>query len=268
MAAAAPETAFRKEPVWAGLLKQGIARHKNDPTAKYCQLGTAAIGGGASVRTWVFRGFYEDTGALKFITDRRSQKIPEIAADPAGEVCFYLKKTREQFRVRGRLQVVGVEESNEVLAKARRRQWTQISPASQESFATSLIPGLEILAQGQSPPPSEGDSGDFGPERGDSEEGKGGAKRERSTHQRGGRAAVNAEGEVEPSIVPVSEDFCLVLLWPRVVDHLRLGDPQKRSIHKIEGDRDGGGAPLAGGGAGTEGYVPEPVAWVTMSVNP
>lgn len=59
-----------------------IARHKKDPTAKYCQLGTAAIGGGASVRTWVFRGFYEDKGALKFITDRRSQKIPEIAADP------------------------------------------------------------------------------------------------------------------------------------------------------------------------------------------
>lgn len=59
-----------------------IARHKNDPTAKYCQLGTAAIGGGGSVRTWVFRGFYEDKGALKFITDRRSQKIPEIAADP------------------------------------------------------------------------------------------------------------------------------------------------------------------------------------------
>lgn len=29
----------------------------------------------------MFRGFYEDTGALKFITDRRSQKIPEIAAD-------------------------------------------------------------------------------------------------------------------------------------------------------------------------------------------
>ena len=65
-----------------------IARHKNDPTAKYCQLGTAAIGGGASVRTWVFRGFYEDTGALKFVTDRRSQKIPEIAADPGACVLW------------------------------------------------------------------------------------------------------------------------------------------------------------------------------------
>lgn len=59
-----------------------VAKHKHDPTAKYCQLATAAIGGGASCRTWVFRGFWEDTGALKFITDRRSEKIGEIAADP------------------------------------------------------------------------------------------------------------------------------------------------------------------------------------------
>lgn len=188
-------------------------------------------------------------------------------AAAAGEVCFYLKKTREQFRVRGRLQVVDVEESNEVLAKARRHQWTQISPASQESFATSLIPGLEIRAQGQSPPPSE-DSGDSGSEKDGSEGEKGAAKRERSTRQRGSRVAANAEGKGEPSKVPVAEDFCLVLLWPRFVDHLRLGDVQKRNIHKIEGDRDGGGAPLPGGGAGTEGCVPDPVAWVTMSVNP
>lgn len=59
-----------------------ISKHKKDPTAKYCQLATAAVGGGASCRTLVFRGFWEDTGALKFITDRRSQKIPEIAVDP------------------------------------------------------------------------------------------------------------------------------------------------------------------------------------------
>eukprot|EP00752_Nemacystus_decipiens_P009839 g8777.t1 len=268
-AAATPQTpgAVSKEPVWAGLLKQGIARHKNDPTAKYCQLGTAAIGGGASVRTWVFRGFYEDKGALKFITDRRSQKVPEIAADPAGEVCFYLKKTREQFRVRGRLQVVDVEESNEVLAKARRHQWTQISPASQASFATSLIPGLEAPVRGESLP-TEG-SDDSGPEKDGSEGGRGSGERKRSTRQRGGRAAAEAEGKGEPSKAPVSDDFCLVLLWPQVVDHLRLGDVQTRNIHKIKGDRDGGGAPLGGGDApGAGGWVPEPITWVTAAVNP
>lgn len=188
-------------------------------------------------------------------------------AAAAGEVCFYLKKTREQFRVRGRLQVVDVEEADEVLAKARRHQWTQISPASQASFATSLIPGLEVPAQGTSPPSEDG--GDSGPEKAGGVGGKGTAKRERSTRQRG-RAAADAEGEGEPSEHPaVSDDFCLVLLWPRFVDHLQLGDVQTRNIHRIEGDSDGGGAPLAGEGASrAEDWVPEPVAWVTMSVNP
>lgn len=65
-----------------------IGKHKKDPTAKYCQLATAAVGGGASCRTWVFRGFWEDTGALKFITDRRSQKIPEISAEPGERRCW------------------------------------------------------------------------------------------------------------------------------------------------------------------------------------
>ncbi|CAN0371354.1 unnamed protein product, partial [Ectocarpus sp. 13 AM-2016] len=113
------------------------------------------------------------------------------------EVCFYLKKTREQFRVKGRLQVVDAGESDEALAKARRHQWTQISPASQSAFGSSLIPGLEV------PPEPQTDHSD--------------------------------DGDVSKS--SVSDDFCLVLLWPSFVDHLRLGDGQSRSIYKIRGDR-------------------------------
>lgn len=167
--------------------------------------------------------------------------------------------------MRGRLQVVGVEESNEVLAKARRHQWTQISPASQASFATSLIPGLEVPARGESPTSEDG--GDSGPEKDDGVE-EGAKKRGRPTRQRG-RVTADAEGKGEPSKEPISEDFCLVLLWPQFVDHLRLGEEQTRNVHKIKGDRDGGGAPLARGGApGGESWVPEPVDWVTMTVNP
>ncbi|CAN0062383.1 unnamed protein product [Scytosiphon promiscuus] len=286
MAAAASGTAA-SAPIWTGLLKQGIARHKHDPTTKYCQLATAALGGGASCRTWVFRGFYEDTGALKFITDRRSQKIPEIAADPAGEVCFYLKKTREQFRVKGRLQVVTADEDNEVLAKARLHQWTQISPASQASFATSLIPGLEISHEQETH--SSPDGGDSAGSDGDTDAGgagEGATKRDRRTRRRGGSGSGSdrdrGEGGESTSKTPVSDDFCLVLLWPHFVDHLRLGDGQTRNLHKIQGDRDGGGAllgaqapessgPPGATGAGAEEERREEelrVTWVTMAVNP
>lgn len=74
-------TDIPKTRIAISTLRNRIAKHKNDPTAKYCQLATAAIGGGASCRTWVFRGFWEDTCVLKFITDLRSEKVPEIAAD-------------------------------------------------------------------------------------------------------------------------------------------------------------------------------------------
>lgn len=186
-----------------------------------------------------------------------------------GEVCFYLKKTREQFRIKGRLQVVDAGETDEVLAKARRHQWTQISPAAQSSFATSLIPGLEIA-------PSEGG--------GDSVSEKDTAKEDRLNSPReggGGNSedmdnADAAGNERDPSKEPaaVSEEFCLVLLWPKVVDHLQLGKVQSRNVHKIRGGRDGEGA-LVGTTAvevevGTGSREPESpgVAWVTMAVNP
>lgn len=200
-------------------------------------------------------------------------------ASAAGEVCFYLKQTREQFRVRGRLQVVGVKESNEVLANARRHQWTRISPASRASFATSLIPGFEVPARSeQSSPPSEDDTlsgDDSGPDLLEKDHGAAGEgatagrERERLSRQRG-RGAADVDGGVgESPTEPVSDEFCLVLLWPRLVDHLRLGDTQTRNVHKIDGNRDGGGAPLKGGGGpGAERWMPEPVAWVTMAVNP
>eukprot|EP00904_Undaria_pinnatifida_P014090 jgi/Undpi1/9811/HiC_scaffold_27.g12265.m1 len=229
-------------PAWAGLLTQGIAEHEEDPTAKYCQLATAAVGGGASCRTWVFRGFWEDTVALKFITDRRSQKVSEISADPAGEVCFYLKKTREQFRIKGRLQVVADGDSDERLAKARRHQWTRISPAAQASFATTAVPGAETLKK--------------------NEGGEGGREGEGGTKGKGQREVIK-----EPT-----EEFCLVLLWPNFVDHLELGGEQTRHTHQLEGGRDGGGVWLPGafaddGGAGEAGARQGSV-WTTTAVNP
>lgn len=194
---------------WKTLLLQSIAKHQDDPTAKYCQLATAAIGGGASCRTWVFRGFWDNTNALKFITDRRSDKVAEIAADPVGEVVFYLRKTREQFRIKGRLIVVSASESDEQLIKARNQQWKQISPASKASFATSHIPGLELSAQENSDATS-------------------------TTDEQKGRGE-----EIEVVDIPDTvENFSLVLLWPYNVDHLVLKDGQHRYVHSLVKEHD------------------------------
>lgn len=159
--------------------------------------------------------------------------------------------------------MVDAGESDEALAKARRHQWTQISPASQASFENSLIPGLEV------PPEPQTDQLDDG--------GATGATKKGSQTRRGEGEEESSKSEGHVSKNSVSDEFCLVLLWPSFVDHLRLVDGQSRNFHKIAGDRDGGGAILADataaaareGASDREDRAPRtPVTWVTMSVNP
>lgn len=44
------------------------------------------------------RGFLDGCDSLTFVTDRRSSKVAEVAANPAAEVAWYLPITREQVR--------------------------------------------------------------------------------------------------------------------------------------------------------------------------
>lgn len=126
-----------------------------------------------------------------------------------GEVVFYLRKTREQFRIKGRLIVVSASESDEQLIKARNQQWKQISPASKASFATSHIPGLELSAQENSDATS-------------------------TTDEQKGRGE-----EIEVVDIPDTvENFSLVLLWPYNVDHLVLKDGQHRYVHSLVKEHD------------------------------
>lgn len=143
--------------------------------------------------------------------------------------------------MKGRLQVIAAGESDERLVKARRSLWTQISPASQASFTAPSMPGTEISRE-------DGEGEDEGD--------------------------VKDAGEINPPKEPSSE-FCLVLLWPHYVDHLVLGAGQTRHVHRLVGDRDGGGALLVGtdeGGRSEQEGSPEvgvkPVVWTTVEVHP
>lgn len=124
--------------------------------------------------------------------------------------------------------------------KARRHQWTQISPSARASFETALIPGEEVL------PPAGDSSGEVDAEGVSTEEGDAGASG-------------------EPNI-----NFCLVLLWPNRVDHLLLKDGQTRKVHKLQGGIDGGGFNFGGvreqGEVSGNGFLSK--EWTTVSVNP
>lgn len=61
------------------------------------------------------RGFHEDTNDITFITDRRSHKVEEVAANPAAEVCWYFPNSREQYRMAGMLKIVQESDPDEVM---------------------------------------------------------------------------------------------------------------------------------------------------------
>jgi len=123
---------------WRSLLAGALHRNRSLVYARYFQLATIAPDGRPANRTVVFRGFLDPGDRLQIITDARSEKIDQIAADPRAEICWYFPKTREQFRLTGSIAIVTADTADtadEPLQTARRRLWQNISDGARSSFA-------------------------------------------------------------------------------------------------------------------------------------
>ena len=102
-------------------------------------------------RTVVFRGWLEPVSQLKFVTDIRSQKALDLLADNPtsnhnwAEICWYFPKTREQFRVSGKLVLVTVNCDIDRYCKARQEAWQQISDAGRIQFDWAT-PGADLIS--------------------------------------------------------------------------------------------------------------------------
>jgi PPOX class probable FMN-dependent enzyme len=120
---------------WRSPLSAALHRNRSLAYARYVQLATVRPNGRPANRTIVFRGFLEATNTLKFVTDRRSEKINQIAVQRWGEICWYFPKTREQFRFLGELTVVQESCTDSNLFKARTQQWQDLSDAARSQFA-------------------------------------------------------------------------------------------------------------------------------------
>lgn len=117
-------------------MKKSIDSNRRLPYSRYVQLATVRPGGRPANRTIVFRGFLDsDPLALTFITDKRSKKIPDLAANPWGEVAWYFPQSREQYRISGKLTVVQDDSADEALLKARQTMWSKLSPAARVQFS-------------------------------------------------------------------------------------------------------------------------------------
>lgn len=120
---------------WRSPLAHALHRNRALPYARYVQLATVRTNGRPANRTIVFRGFLENTNQLRFVADNRSEKIGQLNVQPWGEICWYFPKTREQFRILGKLIVVSAEHEDEELLKARKMLWHDLSDGGRSQFA-------------------------------------------------------------------------------------------------------------------------------------
>lgn len=186
---------------WRVPLSRALHRNRALAYSRYGQLATVRADGRPANRTVVFRGFLDqpdDMGCngLKFICDRRSQKISELQQTPWAELCWYFPKTREQFRLAGTVAIA--RDDSDKFGLVRRQTWEAISENAKVSFYW----------------PSPGEP-----------------RAEQAAFQ-----ITADEAQSELSLTEPPGDFILLLLQPVEVDRLELrGDPQSR-WHYVQGD--------------------------------
>jgi pyridoxamine 5'-phosphate oxidase len=126
---------------WRSPLGKALHLNRSLANVKYLQLATVRSNGHPANRTVVWRGFREDTNELKLITDFRSQKIADIYENPWGEACWYFSRTREQFRLHGKLLLITEETADEALQTLRVQTWKDLSLGARAQFSWAE-PGL------------------------------------------------------------------------------------------------------------------------------
>ncbi len=207
---------------WRSLIEKSIAKSRNVRGGNYVQLATVdATTMEARCRTVVFRGFLnlppghaqrrtldDMSCVMKMITHRRSTKVAEIMQNPKAEIVWWFSQSNEQYRIRGQLVLIGndglveAEPVDPVLAQARREQWGNLRDGAREEYFRVPTPGESFEIETQ-PVPT------------------------------GGR------DEVTGKLLPLPDDFLLMLLVPNRVDYLRLTN-MYRQIEELTTSKEDG----------------------------
>eukprot|EP00054_Salpingoeca_dolichothecata_P035360 m.5217 g.5217 ORF g.5217 m.5217 type:complete len:236 (+) comp5361_c0_seq1:103-810(+) len=134
-----------------------------------------------------------------FTTDSRSAKVAQLQAQPAAEVCWYLPKTRQQFRLTGRVELLP-HSSPQSLAV-----WSQLSDGTRSAF---LQPAFVVhSSEHTGPEPTTSNSSSPQP---------------------------NANQPTIPKEPP--ETFLVGVLHVNHVDELELVPKNKRTKHELQQD--------------------------------
>lgn len=127
---------------WRSPLAAALHRNRSLRYSRYLQLATVDLRGRPANRTVVFRGFLEGSDRLEVVTDGRTQKMIQIRQNPQVEACWYFPKTREQFRIGGRMAIADGNCPDAILQRERSRIWQNLSDAARSQFTWSA-PGRD-----------------------------------------------------------------------------------------------------------------------------
>jgi PPOX class probable FMN-dependent enzyme len=200
---------------WREAIEVSIAKSRKIRGGNYVQLSTIdSETNEPRCRTVVFRGFQplephnnmdSHTAAtakkpcvMKMITDARSSKVKELISSSISEMVWWFSQSSEQYRIRGRIQLVSEDTEDDYLRQARKEQWGNLSDSAREQFYWTT-PGILYQEQTSIEIPQ------------------------------GGRDAFTGK------VLPPPKDFLLMLLHPFHVDYLRLSD-NYRQIDELDGD--------------------------------
>ncbi len=108
-------------------------------------MASLAMDGSPRVRTLVFRD-WSSADVLDLLTHARSHKCMELEIAPPVELCWLLRKSHEQFRLRGSAKLI----TTPVETVALDHHWNRLSPAGRSVWAWPF-PGHPFEAQGSWP---------------------------------------------------------------------------------------------------------------------
>jgi pyridoxamine 5'-phosphate oxidase len=111
-----------------------LYRNREVAQSRFMQLATVRADGRPANRSVVFRGFLADSHQITMVSDLRTAKFVDLASNSWAEACWYFARTREQFRLGGRVTVVDESTEDASLQEARREAWRGLSEATRQSF--------------------------------------------------------------------------------------------------------------------------------------
>ncbi|MEO1093858.1 MAG: Npun_F5749 family FMN-dependent PPOX-type flavoprotein [Cyanobacteria bacterium J06638_28] len=119
---------------WRTPLSRALHRNRSRAYSRYPQMATVRPNGQPANRTVVFRTFLPETNYLTFVTDVRSEKIRDLAVNPAVEICWYFTQTREQFRLHGTIEAITQATATTTQQAIRQQAWEAMSAKGKQQF--------------------------------------------------------------------------------------------------------------------------------------